>query len=107
MNLQRSNDSTRLDDLFRRASASFQVGNLQEAERLYKKVLRGKPQHLGALNLLSIVLTQLGRDEEAERTIRAALAIDTNAEATQYNHGLVLKKLKRFPDALAAFDKVV
>ena len=83
------------------------MGNLAEAEQLYKKVLRAQPGHLGALNLLGILLTQAGRNDEAERTIHAALRINAKSDATHYNHGLVLKKLKRLPEALAAFDKAL
>jgi len=54
------------------------MGNLAEAEQLYKKVLRAQPGHLGALNLLGILLTQAGRNDEAERTIHAALRINAN-----------------------------
>jgi protein O-GlcNAc transferase len=100
-------EHSKADDLFRRASASFQMGQLDEAERLYKKVLRAQPNHLGALNLLGVILTHLGRDAEAERMIAAALRINARSEATQYNHGLVLKKLKRLPEALAALDQAL
>ena len=61
------------DELFRRASVALRVGNLAEAEHLYRSVLRAQPHHLGALNLLGILLIQLGRDDEAERSIRTAL----------------------------------
>jgi protein O-GlcNAc transferase len=100
-------EHSKVDDLFRRASASFQMGQLDEAERLYKKVLRAQPSHLGALNLLGIILTHLGKDAEAERMIAAALRINARSETTQYNHGLVLKKLKRLPEALAALDQAI
>jgi predicted O-linked N-acetylglucosamine transferase (SPINDLY family) len=103
--LPQPSELTKVEDLFRRASAALRTGNLVEAERLYKKVLRAQPNHLGALNLLGILLTQLGRDEEAEHAIRAALKINAGVEVTQYNHGLVLKKLKRLPEALAAFER--
>jgi protein O-GlcNAc transferase len=105
--LQRPRELTKVEDLFRRASASFQSGDLIEAERLYKKVLRAQPNHLGALNLLGVLLTQMDKHEEAERSIRTALGINAQSEATQYNHGLVLKKLKRLPEALTAFDKAL
>jgi protein O-GlcNAc transferase len=105
--LQRSGELTKVEDLFRRGSASYQAGNLAEAERLYRKVLRAQPKHLGALNLLGILLTQIGKHEEAERAIRIALEINARSEATQFNHGVVLKKLQRLPEALNAFDKAL
>src|SRR5262249_7865565 len=105
--LQRRSEASGIDHLFRRATAAFRTGNLAEAEQLYKKVLRAQPNHLGALNLLGILLTQVGRDDEAERAIRTALGINAASDATQYNHGLVLQKLRRLPEALIAFDKAL
>jgi protein O-GlcNAc transferase len=102
--VQRPSELTKIDDLFRRACASFNMGDLENAERLYKKILHAQPKHPGALNLLGILLTQTDRNEEAERYIRAALDINFRSDATQYNHGTVLKKLKRLPEALKAFD---
>jgi protein O-GlcNAc transferase len=103
--VQRS--STKVDELFQRACAYLNKRNLAEAERLYKQILRVQPKHLGALNLLGILLAQLDRNEEAERYIRAALSINPGAEATQYNYGTVLKKLKRLPEALTAFENAL
>ena len=70
--MQRRNEPG-VDDLFGRASAALRVGNLAEAEHLYKSVLRAQPHHLGALNLLGILLIQVGRDDDAERSIRTCL----------------------------------
>ena len=46
-----------IEDVFRRAIASFETGKLEDAERHFKEVLRHDPKHLAALNLLGIVLT--------------------------------------------------
>ena len=103
--MQRPRELTKVEDLFRRASASFQSGNLIEAERLYKKVLRAQPNHLGALNLLGVLLTQMDKHEEAERSIRTALGI--NAQSKRRNlTGLVLKA-QAPAEALTAFDKAL
>ena len=47
-----------IDEFFGRAMASFRTGNLGDAEKHFKDVLRQDPRHLAALNLLGIVLTQ-------------------------------------------------
>jgi protein O-GlcNAc transferase len=104
VHVHRPRELTKVDDLFRRACASFNTGNLEDAERLYKKILRAQPKHPGALNLLGVLLTRTDRNEEAERYIRSALDINVRSDATQYNYGIVLKKLKRLPEALKAFN---
>jgi len=54
------------DEKFRRALAFLQAGRVAEAERAFKQVLDAQPKHVGALNLLGIVMMQLGRFAEAE-----------------------------------------
>jgi protein O-GlcNAc transferase len=105
--VQRPIELPKIDDLYRRACVSFNAGNLAEAERLYKKILRAQPKHLGALNLLGILFSRLDRNEEAERYIRDALSVNARSDATHYNYGTVLKKLKRLPEALKAFDNAL
>ncbi|HEY6859607.1 MAG TPA: tetratricopeptide repeat protein, partial [Pseudolabrys sp.] len=46
---------------FKQAIALFQAGNLNDAERCFKQVLRHQPKHVAALNLLSVLLTHLKR----------------------------------------------
>ncbi len=94
------------DDVFRRALAAMQQGNAA-AEQLFKRVLQIQPRHIAALNLLSVLLVQLGRFEEAEIYSRRALAEDATSDATFSNYGLVLKALKRPAEALQQFSRAL
>jgi len=93
--------------LFAEAVASLQGGRLSEAEQAFRKVLRKQPDHPGALNLLGILLTKLGRFAEAEPHIRRATVVTAGSDATFYNHGLVLKSLDRPVEALDAFSRAL
>jgi protein O-GlcNAc transferase len=95
------------DDRLKQAIASFQTGKLSDAERLFKEVLRHEPNHVAALNLLSVLLTHLGRCVEAEAYISQALKLNSNSDATFYNYGLILKKLKRPNEALERFSQAL
>jgi len=95
------------DELLRLAIASFQSGQLDNAERQFKELLAQDPKHLAGLNLLGMVLTTAGKFDDAERTIKAALAINGNSDATHYNLGIVLTALKRPAEALASFDRAI
>ena len=53
--------SPSLENVFNRAMASLQAGKLDDAERLFKKLLQREPRNFGALNLLGIVLSQGGQ----------------------------------------------
>jgi protein O-GlcNAc transferase len=91
------------DPTFQRAMAALQTGNIKDAEHLLKSVLRAAPRHVGALNVLGVVLTQQQKFDEAESYLRRALRENARSDATLYNYGLVLKALKRPADALDKF----
>jgi len=95
------------EDRFRQALASFHSGRLNDAERYFKKVLRQQPKHIGALNILSVVLTRLEKYSEAEHYVLSALKANSNSDATFYNYALVLKALKRPNEALEAFNRAI
>jgi protein O-GlcNAc transferase len=96
-----------VEEAFGRAIASFRVGNLEEAERNFKEVLRHDPQHLAALNLLGMVLTHVKKYNEAEPYFQSALNINPNSDATLYNYGIILKALKRPAEALERFSQAL
>jgi tetratricopeptide (TPR) repeat protein len=85
---------------FQRAVASLRAGHAKDAEDSFKLVLREQPKHLAALNLLAVLLTQLGRFAEAEAYLRRALQENANSEATLHNYAVVLKALNRPAEAL-------
>ena len=88
------------DETFQRALAEFRAGRVEDAERSFKDVLNKNPRHVGALNLLGILLMSLQKFEEAERYFQRALAENPGSEITLYNYGLVLKVLGRTAEAL-------
>jgi predicted O-linked N-acetylglucosamine transferase (SPINDLY family) len=95
------------NDGFQRALASLRTGDLKAAEHLLKAVLDRQAGHVGALNVLGIVLTQLGRLSEAEIYLRRALKAHADSDATLSNYGIVLKKLNRPAEALACFTQAL
>ena len=95
------------DKLFDRALASFQAGNLVDAEFLFKELLNVQPKHVAALNLISVVLTQLGRFDEAEQHIRRALRENAASDASFNNYGIILQALKRPAEALEQFSRAL
>ena len=86
----------REDPKFQLALAAFRAGNFEKAEILFRAVLSKNSEHVGALNLLGVVLANVERFAEAEPVLRQALQAQTS-ESTLYNYGLVLKALKRVP----------
>ena len=95
------------DPLFARAVSALQGGKHSDAERDFRKLLKRQPDHPGALNLLGVLLTQLGRFAEAEPLVRRATKITTTSDATFYNYGIILKNLDRPLEALDAFSRAL
>ena len=85
---------------FQRALAALQAGNVKDAVPVFKAVLRAQPRHIGALNLLGVALTRLGRFDDAEIYLRRASREQPASDATLYNYGIVLKALHRSEEAL-------
>jgi predicted O-linked N-acetylglucosamine transferase (SPINDLY family) len=90
-------------ELLKRAISCFQQGQLAEAERCFRQLLRKEPRHMVALNVLAVVLVTLGRHAEAEPYLQAALQVNPSSDATLHNYGLVLKALGRPDEALLRF----
>jgi len=96
-----------IEQAFGRAFTSFRAGNLNEAERGFKEVLRQDPRHVAALNLLGIVLTHMKKYQEAESYLRLALKLNPSSDATLYNYGIILKALNRPQEALERFSQAL
>jgi tetratricopeptide (TPR) repeat protein len=96
-----------VNEAFGRALGAFQAGQIEDAERYFKKTLRLQPRHVPALNLYSILLTQTRRFEEAELYVTRALQENSNSDASFYNYGVILMGLKRPADALVQFNKAL
>jgi protein O-GlcNAc transferase len=96
-----------VDETFQRAVAAFQARKADESERLFKELLDAQPKHVGALNLLGVLLTQLKRFEEAEHYVRRALNENATSDATFHNYGIILKALGRPAEALEQFSRAL
>lgn len=101
------------ETLYRNALVALQQGRFAESERQFRRFLAGHPDHVGALNLLTIALLNLQRFADAEPVIARAIALNQSSDVSYYNYGLILKqrgKLKeateQFTRALALNDKV-
>jgi protein O-GlcNAc transferase len=87
--------------------AAHQAGQLEVAERCYRRVLQDAPRQPDALHLLGVAALQTGRLTEAETTIRQALAV-TPQQASFWNSlGAVQRTQGRLPEAEASFERAV
>jgi O-antigen biosynthesis protein len=98
---------TSVQDGFRHALSAMQQGRAGIAERLFRQVLQLQPKHVGALNLLCILLTSMRRFEEAESYAKRALKEDASSDASFHNYGIILKALGRPGEALERFSQAL
>ncbi len=96
-----------LDALLRQAVGFHQAGQLAEAERSYRDVLRMAPQHFDALHLLGVLLHQQGDSEGGLRLVERSLKIQRKFPVALNSKGVILGSLKRYRDALASFDLAI
>jgi protein O-GlcNAc transferase len=89
------------------ALSCLQARDFQGAEKHLLKALKGQPRHIGALNLLALLLAQSGRYAQAEKYFIEAIKVFPSSDATYYNYGVALRELKRPIEALEMFGKAL
>jgi protein O-GlcNAc transferase len=96
-----------LVESLRRGLFAHQSGDLVEAGRLYKMVLRRHPGHFDALHLLGMLEGQRGRWDRAERLIGEALKQNGGIAEVWSNLGNVQHQRGRYDAALASFERAL
>jgi protein O-GlcNAc transferase len=90
--------------IFARALALHQAGQLAEAERLYAEIIAATPGHAASLHLLGVLKFQRGDAAAAVRNFDAALALEPANAFAHSNRSVALAALARFDEALASAD---
>jgi tetratricopeptide (TPR) repeat protein len=87
----------------RAAVHAHRDGNLRNAQRLCRKVLRREPHNAGALHLLGVALAENGQSEAARACFAEAIRIGGPQAPYCANLGRLLFREKRFREAAACF----
>ena len=95
------------DRIFAGALAAQRAGNLAEAARLCREILKTDPRAFNALYLLGFILSQAGQIDEAERLIGEAIRVNPRSADAHYNRGCLLQRLRRPQEALVCFERAV
>jgi tetratricopeptide (TPR) repeat protein len=82
-------------------------GRWEEAEQLYREVLRNNPTHVDAMRLLGNVTLQTGRIYQAERLFRRAVANAPDFVQAHIDLGTALKKQSRLEEAIEQFRQAI
>ena len=100
-------EPTLLDEMLVEATELHQKGDINEAERLYRRLLEQAPGHFDALNRLAIVALQRGEFAEALQRVEIALSVQPSSSAGLSNKGSILLSLKRPAEALREYARVL
>lgn len=93
------------EQIFARAQALHRLGQLREAEPLYRAVLELAPTDGFANHRLGMLLLQSNRADEAEPVLRRSVAAPQTAAEAMAHLGLALHQLGRFEEALDCLER--
>jgi protein O-GlcNAc transferase len=84
-----------------------QQGDLANAEKGYRAILRIDSRDFDATYLLGLVLSQKGEFEKAEAQFRRAIKINPRVANAFHDHGNALLEIDRPADAVAQYNKAI
>jgi len=96
-----------LQELLITALQCHQSGRLDEAERLYRRILEADPGNADALHLYGVLSLQNGRHEAAADLIGKAITQNGRAPAFHNSLGNALQLLGRFGEAAASYGRAL
>jgi tetratricopeptide (TPR) repeat protein len=82
-------------------------GRYDEAEPLYRRILRHNPRNVDALRLLALVALRAERADEAEGLLEKAISLAPDYIAAIIDLGRMRKEQDRYGAALECFDRAI
>ncbi len=82
-------------------------GRLEDAERLYRQVLRDNPRNVDALRLLAQIASGAGHAGDAIRMLEEAIRIAPDFLLALLDLGKLYKEEDRFAEAIGCFDRAI
>lgn len=95
------------DRILRQAFQANQRGDLKEAERCCREILKVKRSHFDALHLLGVVAGRGGRFDEAAHLIGEAIKVNGRSAGAHSDRGIAFMRMGRAQEALDSYDKAL
>ena len=95
------------DQAFALALEHHRAGRLAEAERGYRGVLEGEPEHADSLHMLGVIALQTGNLESALALVQRAVALRPDAAVCRNNLGQIFERLKRDDEAARCYEAAI
>ena len=100
-------DKTEIQDLLNLGLIKHQQGNLNDAEKIYVKILKNKSDHSIVLYLLGTLKAQQNRDKEAIDLIQQSIKYNAKNADAYYNLGNIFQKIKGDSKAIFNYQNAV
>src|SRR5471032_578107 len=96
-----------LRQLFEQGVAAHRAGNLVQAEKLYRQLLRADAGYFPALHMLGFLKAQECHYDQAIPLLNKAVKTNPGDAAARAHHAHALMAAQRFDEALAAYDRLL
>ena len=96
-----------IDQRLQQAVELHRQGQLVQAQSIYEEILRIRPDHFEALNLLGVLSAQTQNHQRAVDLIDRAIAIFPDNSASHFNRGMALQALGQLEAAVAGYEKAI
>lgn len=83
------------------------AGNVAEAERIYREILKFDPNHADSLHLLGVIAFHAGRPDAARALIQRAIIVNPVAPEYHSNFGNVLKESGSLEEAIVSYRRAI
>lgn len=101
------NYSRSIQSKFEHALNLHKQGNLEQAKRGYRSVLKASRDHPGALHFLGVLTHRQGDSDHAIQLIRKAIKKAPHDSAAHKNLGNVLVELRRYDEAEECYQRAI
>ncbi len=88
------------------AAEHHKEGRFDEAERLYREIIRANPKNVDAIRLLGRVALSARRHDDAERLFRRAIRLAPDFTGAMADLARLCKEQNRFDEAIGYCEKV-
>lgn len=89
------------------AAEHQKAGRVEEAQALYREVLRANPANVDALRMMGTIALAQSRFDEAERYLRRAISHAPDFVGAIIDRGRALKEQNRFEEAIGCFRRAI
>jgi tetratricopeptide (TPR) repeat protein/SAM-dependent methyltransferase len=96
-----------VSESLQQAIEHHKVGELEQAEALYREIIRIDPGHADALHLLGVAAHQKSDHRTGADYISRAIARGGKSALSHSNLGACYRSMNQIPDAIAAFREAV